>query len=227
VGYIPADPSHIAEGYAAGNPGTDTSGLAFAGELYIYAGFGDPTVAYYHVNAGQWTGNPSRGGTAPSSASPISASLNNYVFISHGATLTFSGPIQMGPFNQGGMSNLYATQGARQNLAALGATSQTSPNFRWRVVTGAPWAALDSLFSEPLTRLIASDRLQPAVGGNQQARDARRMLCRVPRGRAAGCLVDRPAANCRSDPPRDVVDRSGGVLQGSGPGWLDIRLAAG
>ncbi len=115
VGNIPADPSHIAGGYAVGNPGTDTSDLAFAGGLDIYAGFGDPTVAFYQVNAGQWTGNPSRGGTAPSSASPISASLYNYVFIYHGATLTFSGPIQMGPFNQGGISNLYATQGARQN----------------------------------------------------------------------------------------------------------------
>ena len=139
VGYIPADPSHIAEGYAAGDPGTDTSGLAFAGELYIYAGFGDPTVAYYHVNAGQWTGNPSRGGTAPSSASPISASLNNYVFISHGATLTFSGPIQMGPFDQGGMSNLYATQGARQNARRAGCNLADIPQLP---VEGGHWSAL-------------------------------------------------------------------------------------
>jgi hypothetical protein len=115
VGNIPADPAHISGGYAVGTPGTDTSDLAFAGGLDIYAGFGDPNVACYQVNAGQWTGDPSRGGTAPGSASPISANLYNYVFIYHGATLTFSGSILMGPFNQGGLTNLYATQAARQN----------------------------------------------------------------------------------------------------------------
>jgi hypothetical protein len=42
--------------------------------------------------------------------------LSNYVFIYDSSfNLTFSGPIQMGPFNAGGLTNLYATQQARQN----------------------------------------------------------------------------------------------------------------
>lgn len=114
VGNIPADSAHISGGYAVGTPGSDNSDLAFYAGLDIYAGFGDPTVFCYQVNAGQWTGDPSRGGTAPAASSPISANLYNYVFIYHGASLIFSGPIQMGPFNQGGLTNLYATQQARQ-----------------------------------------------------------------------------------------------------------------
>ena len=114
VGNIPADAAHIANGYAVGTPGTDTSDLAFAGVLDLYAGFGDPTVACYQVNAGLWGGDPARGGTAPASTSTLSVTLYNYVFIYHGATLIFSGWVQMGPFNQGGLTNLYATQAARQ-----------------------------------------------------------------------------------------------------------------
>ena len=115
VGNIPVDPAHISGGYAVGTPGADSSDLAFAGSLDIYGGFGDPTVAYYQVNAAPWGGDPSRGGTPPTTSSTISASLSNYVFIyDSGFNLKFSGWIQMGPFNQGGLTNLYATQQARQ-----------------------------------------------------------------------------------------------------------------
>ena len=70
----------------------------------------------YQVETGQWTGDPARGGVAPASASPMSADLYNYVYIYDGsANLVFSGPIKMGPFTQGAIVNLYATQEARQS----------------------------------------------------------------------------------------------------------------
>jgi hypothetical protein len=117
VGNITVDKIH--QGYADG-PGGDTSDLAFAGSLDIYGGFAlGSGVAYYQVDAGLWSGlnngNPARGGTAPGSSSPISADLYNYVYIFDGsANLTFSGPVKMGPFSQGGLTNLYSTQEARQ-----------------------------------------------------------------------------------------------------------------
>ncbi len=116
VGTIPTDPAHIDKGYALGTALSDTSDLAFAGTLDIYGGFGDPTVAYYQVNAALWGGDPARGGTPPATSSLIAATLYNYVYIYDSSfTLIYSGPIQMGPFNQGGLTNLYATQTARQN----------------------------------------------------------------------------------------------------------------
>jgi hypothetical protein len=112
VGNITVDKIH--GGYADGAPGTDTSDLPFAGSLDIYGEFAVGAASYYQVDAGQWIGNPSRGGIAPGSSAPIAADLYNYIFIYHGATLTFAGPVKMGPFNQGGLTNLYATQEARQ-----------------------------------------------------------------------------------------------------------------
>ncbi len=115
VGVIPTDSAHISGGYAVGTPGTDASDLAFYGTLDIYGGFGDPSVAYYQVNAAPWGGDPSRGGAPPTTSSTISASLSNYVYIYNSSfTLTFSGWVQMGPFTQGTLTNLYATQAARQ-----------------------------------------------------------------------------------------------------------------
>ena len=112
VGLITVDTIH--DGYADGVAGTDTSDLAFAGTLDIYGEFaGGSGVSYYQVDAGQWTGNPARGGTTPGSSAPISADLFNHVFIYDGATLTFAGGIKMGPFSHDGLSNLYATQEAR------------------------------------------------------------------------------------------------------------------
>jgi hypothetical protein len=116
VGNIPVDTAHIDGGYAVGFAGSDTSDLAFAGSLDIYGGFGDASVAYYQVNTALWSGDPSRAGTAPTSAATLSASLYNHVYIYDSSfNLVFSGPIQMGPFNQGGLTNLYATQKARQD----------------------------------------------------------------------------------------------------------------
>lgn len=114
VGNITVDKIH--QGYADGFAGTDTSDLAFAGTLDIYGQFAPGTPAsYYRVQAGHWTGNPARGGTAPVSAAPLTADLYNYIFIFDGAAnLVFSGPIKMGPFSQGTLTNLYATEDSRQ-----------------------------------------------------------------------------------------------------------------
>lgn len=114
VGNITVD--HIHQGYADGFAGTDTSDLAFASSLDIYGQFAPGTpVSYYQVEAGQWTGDPARSGTAPTSSSPISADLYNYVFIyDAAAALVFSGPIKMGPFSQGALTNLYALESSRQ-----------------------------------------------------------------------------------------------------------------
>jgi|SRR5271165_1243428 len=116
VGCTPTDVAHISGGYAVGSPGTDASDLAFAGTLDIQGGFGDATVAYYQVNAALWSGDPSRSGTPPTTSALVSSSLSNYVFIYDAAfNPVFSGDVQMGPFNQGGLTNLYATPLARQN----------------------------------------------------------------------------------------------------------------
>ena len=114
VGSVVVD--HIDQGYAHWWGG-DSDDAAFAGSLDIYGGFAPGTpVAYYQVEAGQWTGNPARAGVAPASSSPISADLYNYVFIYNSTpALVFSGWIKMGPFSQGGLVNLYATEESRQS----------------------------------------------------------------------------------------------------------------
>lgn len=155
VGDTPTDPAHISGGYAVGNPLTDDSDLAFAGWLDIYGGFGDATVAYYQVNLAQWAGDPSRSGTLPTTATTLSAVLNNYVYIYDSSfNLTFSGPIQMGPFNQGGLTNLYATQLARQN----GPTPPGLPAFPAHAATDFIIWAYDQ-------RLIYADS-SALLGGN-------------------------------------------------------------
>jgi len=114
VGLITVD--HINQGYAQWWGG-DATDAAFAGTLDIYGGFAPGTpVSYYQVDAGQWGGDPARGGSAPLSGSPLAADLYNYVFVYDGAaTLVYSGWVKMGPFNQSGLVNLYATEEARQS----------------------------------------------------------------------------------------------------------------
>lgn len=171
VGNIPADAAHISGGYAVGTPGTDTSDLAFAGTLDIYGGFGDPTVAYYQVNAALWSGDPSRGGTPPVTSSTIYASLSNYVFVVPGpgnSTPAFSGWVQMGPFNQGGsggLTNLYATQAARQGTTGPPAPPPGLPAFpTWSAAAG------DAIFWAYDQLLISADS-SALIGGNVGAVD--------------------------------------------------------
>jgi hypothetical protein len=114
VGLVTVD--QIVDGYTNWWGG-DAIDAAFGGTLDIYGAFAPGTnVSYYQVDAGQWSGDPARGGTAPASSSPLAADLYNYAYIYDSTpALVFSGPIKMGPFNQGGLVNLYATQEARQS----------------------------------------------------------------------------------------------------------------
>lgn len=113
VGLVTVD--QIVQGYTSWWGG-DAADAAFTGALDIYGGFAPGTpVSYYQVEAGQWSGDPARGGVAPGSSAPLAADLYNYAYIfDNTATLVFSGWIKMGPFTQSGVVNLYATEEARQ-----------------------------------------------------------------------------------------------------------------
>ncbi len=155
VGLIPANSAHISGGYAVGTPGSDDSDLAFydAGNvLNIYGGFGDPTVAYYQVNTALWSGDPSRGGTPPTTSTLLTATLNNYVFIipSGSSTPSYSGSIAMGPFTQGGLTSLYATPQARasQTIPGLPAFPSHAPT------DTIIWASPQLLISSGASALI-------------------------------------------------------------------------
>jgi hypothetical protein len=109
----------IHDGYADGNTGHPASDMAFWNGLNIYGEFAPGTVGYYQVDAGQWTGNPARGGSPPVSSTPITADLYNTVVIWHTAssTVTFH-QVKMGPFSNGGLTGLYATQDQRISAPA-------------------------------------------------------------------------------------------------------------
>jgi hypothetical protein len=121
VGYI--DVSDISQGYAEvpGLP-NDYRDMAFAGTLDLYGMLPVGTsVAYYQVEAAPWTGtgNPARGGTPPlaGSAVPVGAPLDHvYYFYNADNTFNSSHTVRMGPFNQGGLVNLYTTPEARQTV---------------------------------------------------------------------------------------------------------------
>ncbi len=105
---------HISNGYAMGNAGDDDSDMAFTGTLDIFGEFapGSP-VSYYQVLAGDWSGDPARGGTAPSSpGAPIGLELYNKAFMLNGSTWSVE-DVKMGPFSANGLDNLYATEEAR------------------------------------------------------------------------------------------------------------------
>jgi hypothetical protein len=106
--------STIHQGYADGNTGAAASDLAFWDGLDIYGEFAPGTVAYYQLVAGQWTGDPARGGTMPTSSASITPDLYNTVLIWHQATNTVTfHQVKMGPFSHNGLTGLYATQDAR------------------------------------------------------------------------------------------------------------------
>ena len=111
---------HIVQGYATTWSG-DGADAAFAGTLDIYGEFGpDPNaVGYYQVHAGQWTGNPARGGMAPIAGGLFTGELYNQAIILHpNSTVTFPN-VKMGPFDlPSGPSNVYATQQRRAAVPA-------------------------------------------------------------------------------------------------------------
>ena len=111
---------NISGGYANGSGTGNDSDMAFTGALDIYGEFALASpVSYYQVLAGDWSGDPSRGGTAPSSpGTPIDLDLYNYAFMLHsGGTVTVEA-VKMGPFSANGLNNLYATEEARSVVPA-------------------------------------------------------------------------------------------------------------
>jgi hypothetical protein len=108
-------------GYADGVASSDSSDMAFAGTLDIYGEFANASnVAYYQVEAGQWAGDPSRGGTppAPGTAAPISSDLINTALVLHPGGGVSWYQVKMGPFSSGLLTNLYATQEQRPAVPA-------------------------------------------------------------------------------------------------------------
>ena len=111
---------HIVGGYALGSGTGNDSDMAFTGNLDIYGEFalGSP-ASYYQVLAGQWSGDPSRGGTAPASVgTTIDAELYNVAFMMHSGNVVTVEQVKMGPFNANGLTNLYATEEARSSVPA-------------------------------------------------------------------------------------------------------------
>src|SRR5581483_811776 len=110
-------------GYAEipADAGTDYQDMAFAGGLYLYGIYAPGAFSYYQVNAANWDGNPARGATRPAagSGSPVGAGLSRTIYV-YDAASNFVGsfPVQLGPFNQNGLVNLYATIEARQSQPA-------------------------------------------------------------------------------------------------------------
>ena len=111
----------ITNGYANGTPGTDVSNMAFTGDLNIYGGFSDPSIPFYQVWAGLWTGNanPARGGVAPGASLPISLPLSATVVIWRNAisSMEFDNVV-LGPCSFMGIDNLYMTTSQRPNPPA-------------------------------------------------------------------------------------------------------------
>ena len=111
----------IKDGYADpfGDAATDDWDMPFAGQLFCYGQFAASSpVDYYQVLAGQWVGNPARGGTNPAlgSGAPVAEPLDRVVYIYNSdGTFNSSATVRMGPFSQGSVVNLYATPSARQN----------------------------------------------------------------------------------------------------------------
>ena len=111
----------ITNGYANGTPGTDASNMAFTGNLNIYGGFSDPTIPFYQVWAGLWTGNcnPARSGVAPGVSLPISLPLSATVVIWRNATSSMDfEDVVLGPCSFMGIDNLYMTTSQRPNPPA-------------------------------------------------------------------------------------------------------------
>lgn len=110
-------------GYAElpGDIGTDEQDLAFQGQLNLYGQYSPGAFAYYQVYAASWNGNPLRGGTKPAAGSgnPVAANLSRYLYVyDSGGNYAGSYSVQLGPFNQDGLVNLYATIEARASQPA-------------------------------------------------------------------------------------------------------------
>ena len=110
-------------GYAElpGDAGTDDQDLAFQGQLNLYGQYAPGTFSYYQVYTASWNGNPLRGGVKPAAGTgnPVAAPLTRYLYVYDSlSNYVGSYPVQLGPFNQDGLVNLYATIEARESQPA-------------------------------------------------------------------------------------------------------------
>jgi hypothetical protein len=161
VGLIPVDPAHISGGYAVGTLGTDNSDLAFYGTLDIYGGFGDPTVAYYQVNTAQWSGDPSRSGTPPTTSALLSALVQLRVHLRQQLHAEILWPYPDGPVQPG-----------RTNESLRDHAGSGRPGHCWAACLPGPRA----------------QRLHHL--GLRTAADLRRCLCTDRRRQRWGCGLD-------------------------------------
>lgn len=155
---------NISMGYANG-PGGACSNLAFAGSLNLNGVFSGDCTSFYQVLAGEWSGNPARGGSSPASYQPLSENLVNYVTIwRDGIKLPVQYELALGPCSFNGYDNLYVTLSQRQNtgsplpasvLTQIGNFPTLGPG---DFVMG--WAYPDLVLTVP-----AGDLISPAVTG--------------------------------------------------------------
>jgi len=152
----------ITNGYANGTPGTDASDMAFTGTLNLYGAFADPSIPFYQVLAGVWTGNdnPARGGVSPSTYQPLSVALSSNVFIFRAATTSVEvDTVVLGPCSFSGIDNLYMTTSQRPTppagVTGLGAFPTLNPG---DFIIG--WAYAGRMVSASASSLIGG-----AVGG--------------------------------------------------------------
>ncbi len=93
----------------------DFQDLVFAGGLDLFGEFAlGSNVSFYQVQAGQWSGDPARGGGAPGSTSLLLADLYRQAIVEDATHTHLTYPtVKMGPFTQNGVPGLYATEQAR------------------------------------------------------------------------------------------------------------------
>ncbi len=156
---------NISMGYANGSGGS-CSNLAFAGSLNLNGVFSGDCTSFYQVLAGNWDGNPARGGSAPGSTFPsLAENLVNYVTIWRDAIkLPVQYEVTLGPCSYNSHDNLYVTLSERQNtavplpaavLAQIGNFPTLGPG---DFVMG--WAYPDLVLTVP-----AGDLISPALTG--------------------------------------------------------------
>ncbi len=142
----------IVDGYAQGNPAAHESDMAFAGGLDIFGGFAPgSSAAYYQVNAAPWSGNPAREDvpTPPASeGSPIGTDLYNYAFMLHPDLSVSVEAVKMGPFDHGGLTNLYATEEQRHLVSSADLPAFPAGTF-------ITWAFLGRKVTAPAASLVS------------------------------------------------------------------------
>jgi hypothetical protein len=111
--------NQIHDGYADGSPGAPQSDLAFNDGLQIFGEFAPAAgVRYYQLDAGQWSGDPARGGSPPAISPAVLPDLTVPAIVLHNDGTVDFVSVFMGPVNHGGLTGVYATQEGREAAPA-------------------------------------------------------------------------------------------------------------